>query len=133
MNMRDRKFTTKHLMALMSIAMAAWLLITGILQPDGFVMSFASAGVVHSVLRAIMITALIIVLTSRPPRSPRVRLLLGSISAVLMAGGLSSIVHYQIGILDIVLYTQVAIILAIEAIEIQTAPVRFASKPSPAQ
>lgn len=113
--------------------MAGWLLATGVLLPDSFVMSFASTGVIHSVLRGIVILGLIVVLVSRPPRSARVRLLLGAASTMLIVGSCVSIVNYQIGVLDIVLYAQVAIILAIEAIEIQTAPVRFAFKPSPAQ
>lgn len=133
MIVRGRKFDTKHLITLMSIILAGWLLAIGLLVPDSFVMSFASAGIVHSVLRAVVIVGLVIVLLSRPPRSAQVRLLLGTVSTMLVAGSCASIINYQIGILDIILYTQVAIILAIEAIEIQTAPVRFASRPSPAQ
>lgn len=133
MTVQNRKFTTKHLITSASIVMASWLLVSGLLLPDSFVMSFASAGIVHSVLRAVVIIGLIVVLMSRPPRSARVRLLLGTVSAMLIAGGCASIVNYQIGILDVILYAQVAIILAIEAIEIQTAPVRFAQKTAPAQ
>lgn len=133
MTVRGKKFDTKHLIALMSIFMAAWLLANGLLLPDGFVMSFASAGIVHSVLRAVVIIGLVAVLVSRPPRSARVRLFLAALSAMLFAGSCAAVLNYQIGILDVLLYSQVAIILAIEAIEIQTAPVRFARKPVPAR
>lgn len=60
-------------------------------------MSFAAVGYIHTALRVLVLIGLTVVLVSRPPRSSHV-----------------------------MLYTQVAIILAIEAIEIKTAPVRFA-------
>lgn len=105
--------------------MAVALLVGGIQYPDGFLMSFASAGYIHTALRVLVVVGLIVVLVSQPPRSPQVRLILGLVSATLLVGGIVSIVDYRIGILDVMLYTQVAIILAIEALENKTAPVRF--------
>jgi hypothetical protein len=128
MNTTKAKFTTKHLIALLSMIMAGWLFVLGIISPDGFIMSFSSAGLVHTLLRATVVTGLIIVLLSRPPRSIATRIFLGALSAVLTAGSLAAMVDYQIGFLDIALYGEVAILLLLEAIEKQTSAVTFKQK-----
>jgi len=121
---------TKHVLAAGSIVIAAWLLWSSITQPDGFVMSFAAGGVYHGVLRTIIIAALIAVLFSRPPRSMQFRVALGVASSLIIGGACLSMIDYQIGVLDAILYLQVAIILAIEAIENQKAPVRLSPQQS---
>lgn len=121
--------SSKQVITAGSILMALWLLGSSIMQPDGFVMSFAAGGAVHGVLRGLIVGALLAVLLSRPPRSMPFRIVLGAVSSVVLAGACVSMMDYQIGILDAILYLQVSIILAIEAIENQTAPVGLSSQP----
>lgn len=89
-------------------------------------MSFANAGLQDTILRVFIVIGLVVVLVSRPPRSAKVRFLLGVLSSVILVGTCASMVDYRIGLLDTALYAQASIILALEAIETQTSPVRFA-------
>lgn len=108
-----------------SAILTGWLLYNGILHYDGFLMSFANTGPLHTGLRAAVLVGLLVVLVSRPPRSTPVRMALGALSSVVLMGACVSMMDYHIGVLDAMLYLQVSIILAMEAIEDQKAPVRF--------
>lgn len=110
--------------------MTVWLLWSGLTQPDGFVMSFASAGIEHTILRSVILVSLVAILFSRPPRSRQFRALLGSVSALVLLVACASMADYQIGVLDAILYFEVSVILAIEAIEPHRAPVNFSAAPS---
>lgn len=121
--------SAKQLITLASGLLAAWLLYNGIFQTDTFLMSFANSGPVHTVIRITVLIGLAVVLISKPPRSAPVRLILGSLSSVVLMGACVSIMDYHIGVLDALLYLQVSIILAMEAIEDKKAPVRFPQIP----
>lgn len=125
MTVRGKTIDTKQIITLTSAVLTAWLLYSGIVNTDGFLMSFANSGVIHTGLRAAVLVGLLIVLFSRPPRSTAVRMGLGALSSIVLMGACVSMMDYHIGILDAVLYLQVSIILAMEAIEDQKAPVRF--------
>lgn len=125
MTTSEKKFTTKHMIVIGSILMAVLLLWGGIMQPDSFLMSFASVGPEHTALRAVILGSLIAILVSRPPRSFPFRMLLGAVSSLVLVVACVSMIDYQIGVLDAFLYLEVSIILAIEAIESQTVSVRF--------
>lgn len=122
--------TTKQLLALASLLMVGALLAGGIWYPDSFLMSFADTGTVHSVLRSLVIIGLMVIVVSRPPRSERVRLLLGTLSSIILAGACASMVDYHVGLLDAAVYLLVSIVLALEALEAQPARVAFAQTQS---
>lgn len=115
-----------------NLLIAAALLAGGIWMTDSFYMSFADTGTMHTVLRAVVVVGLMIILFSRPPRSAPVRMVLGALSSVILIGACASMIDYHVGPLDAVLYLQVSIILALEAIESQTAPIAFESARSSA-
>lgn len=125
MTVRGKNITTKDFITIASAGIATVLLVNGIVHPDGFLMSFANSGPIHTALRAIVLVGLFVVLVSRPPRSTPVRVALGALSSIVLMGACASMMDYHIGVLDAVLYLQVSIILAMEAIENQKAPVRF--------
>ena len=119
------RITAKQSLAFASLLMVAVLLAGGVWYPDSFLMSFADTGIVHSVLRGLVIIGLAVIVVSRPPRSERVRLLLGTLSSIILAGACASMVDYHVGLLDAVVYLLVSIVLALEALEPQPASVAF--------
>lgn len=123
---RGKEVGLKYLLVLGSSCLAASLLYASLAMPDSFVMSFAGSGAVHTMLRIIIVGALIAVLLSRPPRSAQFRVALGVVSSIILVAACFSMMDYKIGVLDAILYLEVSIILAIEAIENQKAPVRLA-------
>ena len=121
-----KSMNMKHVITALTLALTLLLLAQGAWSPDSFLMSFANVGVQDTVLRSLACVGLVIILASRPPRSMRMRYVLGALSTIILSGACVSMVDYHIGILDAALYVQASIILAMEAIETQTAPVRFA-------
>lgn len=106
------------------------LLLTSLYAPESFAASFISMNILHTYLRIATLAGLLIVLVTRPPRPMQVRMFLGMMSSVILIGALAAMTEYQIGVLDAVLYLQVSIIMAMEAIENKTAPVQFAKQTS---
>ena len=120
------QFSLKHGIVTATLLLTLILLTTSIMAPASFMMSFANAGLQDTILRVFIVIGLVVVLVSRPPRSAKVRFFLGVLSSVILVGTCASMVDYRIGLLDTALYAQASIILALEAIETQASPVRFA-------
>lgn len=69
--------------------------------------------------RLLIAVLLLFLLFTDPPRSLRVRGILGGAAFVMFAVALQSLFAYQIGIVDCILYLEVAIIVGLEALEPQ--------------
>ena len=117
-----QKFDTSRLIILGSIIMTVWLLVTGLIAPDSITMSFASSGIIHTILRGGVLIMLIGAFMSSPPRSSLFRVLLGAMSTTVLIVSFVLMSGYQIGILDALLYLLVSIVLALEALEFDTVP-----------
>ena len=124
---RGKKFDTKQLLVITSLLLTLWLLVAGLWYRSDFIMSFADIGTTHTILRGIVVTGLLIIFLSKPPRSSVVRVILGALSTIILVGAFGSMVDYQVGPLDALLYMQVSILLAIEAIEPHPIKVDFES------
>lgn len=69
--------------------------------------------------RLLVAVLLLFLLFTDPPRSLGVRRILGGAAFVMFAVALQSLFTYQIGIIDCILYLEVAIIVGLEALEPQ--------------
>lgn len=104
------------------------LFIGGIYYPNTLEMSFANTTASYTVLRAVIIFLLISILVTNPPRSRALRAVIGVWSLLLASVAVQIFHGYEIHLLDAIVFMQVAIILAIEALEKTEIPVT--KKPS---
>jgi hypothetical protein len=110
------------------------LFIGGIYYPNTLEMRLADTSLFYTLIRAVMIALLVTVLVTNPPRSPKLRSIIGVWAIVLAAFSSSILFSYNIEFLDALVFMQVAIILGIEALEVgpvrvsetRRIPVRFA-------
>lgn len=108
------------------------LLLTGsIYFPQTFLMSLADTSVTYQVLRAAIVILLVSILVTKPPRSLKLRSMIGAWSFLLAIQAVESLLSYHLRLLDGLVFLEVAIILAIEALETRQIPVT--KKPSPAK
>ena len=105
--------------------LVAVLLVGGVYFPTNPLMWFAGTSDVYQVIRGVILALMVALFLSRPPRSIIFRVLLGVSAAALLAVPIFGVLTYQIGAVDAVVFTEVAIILAIEALE-------YAKKPTSA-
>lgn len=77
-------------------------------------------GIWYQLIRLALVGLLLALVFTDPPRSLYFRVTLGVFAAALFAGPLAMMLSYQIGIVDSMLFSLVAIIFAIEAIEAPT-------------
>lgn len=114
--------TSKVLTGLTSLLLAT-LLIAGVMYPESFIMWFADTSTTFAVIRAIALSFLVALLVSKPPRSVIFRSGLGLMALVLAFASISSLYTYEMGIVDAVIFFEMSIIMAIEALELrQKAP-----------
>lgn len=107
-------------------------LFTGSLYfPDTFMMSLADTSTTYQFLRGAIIVLLISLIITTPPRSLMLRGIIGSWSLVLAVLAIEALFSYQVRLLDGLVFLEVAIILALEALEAKQIPV--SKKPSPAR
>ncbi|MNG07031.1 hypothetical protein D3C84_903160 [compost metagenome] len=71
----------------------------------------------YQIIRLALTALLLGLLFSTPPRSMYFRILLAVVATVLLSGSLVMLLNYQMYALDAVMFIEIAIILAIEAIE----------------
>ncbi len=95
-----------------------FLLIGTYLFPADVVMWFASTAPSFTLVRTSMALILLVVLFTTPPRSLRVRLLMGFASVAFTGAGLAVSLSDSLHILDIILFFQLGIALGIEALEL---------------
>lgn len=108
----------KNFIIIGTAILVAALLVGGIYFPDAPLMWFASTGAVYSVLRGITLAALVLLLVTNPPRSRNFRMILSGLAIFIGTFAVSAIETYSVGLIDAAVFSQVAILLGIEALEI---------------
>lgn len=109
-----RKFTITTTFLIIATIIAA-----NALWPDSLLTAFASASVQDTLLKVGSLVLLGVLMTTNPPRAKVLRALMGLVSSALLAIVAVGISNYSIGLLDAALYAEMALILAVEALEYQ--------------
>jgi len=110
----------KKLLITGTLILTAALLVSGVLYPDHPLMWLASTSTTYGLVRAGLIAILTVLLFSHPPRAIHFRVFLGLTAAILSVGTATLLFTYQIGIVDALVLTEIAIIFALEAFENST-------------
>lgn len=124
--------TTGKNLVILTLLFVLALFIGGIYFPNTTEMSLADTSLAYTLLRGGIIMLLVSILVTEPPRSLELRGMIGSWSILLAVQSISALLSYGMHVLDSIVFIEVAIILAIEALEYrQQIPVE--KKPSPAR
>lgn len=108
----------KKIIIAASMLMILTFLFGTIYFPNNALMLFAADGVGYTILRIGLLVMLGIILVTNPPRSDHFRITLGTAAVVLGISAVYLVLNYMLTIVDTVLLLQTAIILGIEALEI---------------
>ncbi len=108
-----------------------FLFVGSIYFPNTLVMSLADTTSVYQFLRGAIVVLLVSILVTTPPRSLTLRGIIGGWSFLLAVQAIEALFSYQLRLLDGLVFLEVAIILAIEALETRQIPIT--KKPSPAR
>lgn len=111
-----------------TIAFLIVIILNTMFTQDSLLQLFASSDPVLQIVRVGIIGLLLTLLLIAQPRSIYLRVMLGGASVFLAIGSVSLLLHYLIGMLDVVVFIQVAIIFAIEALESPEAAKNFKKK-----
>lgn len=111
-----------------TIAFLIVIILNKMFTQDSLLQLFASSDPVLQIVRVGIIGLLLTLLLIAQPRSIYLRVMLGGASVFLAIGSVSLLLHYLIGMLDVVVFIQVAIIFAIEALESPEAAKNFKKK-----
>lgn len=122
----------KSLIGLLLILVIA-LLIGGIYYPGSFMMSLAGTDTLYSLIRGAIVVLLIGLLVTNPPRSYVLRAIIGVWSVLLAATSVQLLYSYRVNILDAIVFIEIAIIFAIEALETRRRTIPVSKKHSPAR
>lgn len=114
----------KRLLTIMTTFLVGAMLFDGLYHPDAPLMWLASVAPNYAYMRAALIIVLIMLLLTNPPRSQHFRTFLAGFSCALFIGTLVLVSSYTVGLLDAVIFIEVAIIFMIEALEADTLRVR---------
>jgi peptidoglycan/LPS O-acetylase OafA/YrhL len=87
------------------------------LTGDSFLSELWSSAIEYQAIRVGLIALLFGLLLSAPPRSMRFRMVLSVVSVALLCGSAVILLGYQMKMLDAVVFIELAIIFAIEALE----------------
>lgn len=121
----------KTLIAITLLAVAG-LIGGSVYYPDTFWMSFAASDPSLLAIRTGVAALLVALLVTTPPRSKELRAVIGAGSLILVVVATQQLFAYHLGLFDALVFMEVAIIFAIEALETRTRiPVR--QKDSPAK
>jgi hypothetical protein len=114
----------KRLLIIATIFLVGVMLFDGLYHKDAPLMWLASTSPDYAYIRTILVIVLAALFVSSPPRSHRFRLFLGGFATALFGGTLGLSMSYAINLLDAVVFTEVAIIFMIEALEADLVPVQ---------
>lgn len=110
--------TGNKLLIGLTLVLVAAMFIGGVYYPDNlFVSIVEDTTPAYAGVRLFTIALLVSLLLTHPPRSIALRAVIGGWSVVLAAVSLQHFFTYQMHILDLVVFLEVAIILGIEALE----------------
>lgn len=112
-----------------TILMVVALVVGSVVYPNSLVMNFAGKTESYDFLRGGLVVLLIGLLVTNPPRSVLLRSVLATGSVLLVATSVHLLLTYQINILDVIVFMQIAIIFGIEALEPGTATIKGFSLP----
>ena len=87
---------------------------------DPFFNAFLAGGVLTNALRVGILVLLVTLLFTNPPRSYRLRMLSGVTSLIMLSMSMMQLMAFNTYIVDAVIYLELAIIFAIEALELHT-------------
>lgn len=118
----------KRVIIACTIAFLIVIILNTMFTQDSLLQLFASSDPVLQIVRVGIIGLLLTLLLIAQPRSIYLRVMLGGASVFLAIGSVSLLLHYLIGMLDVVVFIQVAIIFAIEALESPEAAKNFKKK-----
>lgn len=93
------------------------MLILGITNPAHPLMWLASTSQGYELTRAGLVVLLAALLFSNPPRAVYFRVILGVVAAGLAVSTVALLLSYEMNLLDAIVFSEVAIIFAIEALE----------------
>jgi len=107
----------KKLLIVGTIILTTALLVSGALYPDSPFMWLASTSVGYEITRAGLIAVLAVLLFSNPPRALYFRFFLAACAACLGIATIGLLFTFQMNLIDAIVFMEIAIIFAIEALE----------------
>lgn len=110
---------TKYII-LTLIALVAASFALSVSGADPMLEAFLAGGVLTNALRVGILILLVTLLFTNPPRSARVRVLSGIASGVMLIMCLAQLTAFNTYIVDAIVYLELAIIFAIESLELKT-------------
>ena len=112
---------TKYII-LTLMALVASSFIVSMSGIDPIIDSFLANGVFANMLRIGIIILLAALLVTNPPRSFKLRVLSGVASIIMLSMSVSQLFSFGTYMIDAIIYLELAIIFAIEALEITNQP-----------
>lgn len=107
----------KKLLIVGTILLTGALLVSGVFYPDYPLMWLASTSADYSVVRGVLIAILAVLLFSNPPRAVYFRIFLAACAGVLGIATIGLLLTYNMNLIDAIVFMEIAIIFAIEALE----------------
>lgn len=105
------------------------LIMGSVYYTDTTVMSMADTSMAFTSLRVAVAGLLAVLLVTRPPRSYGIRVIMGTLAAALGALSVGLLFSYEMRLLDALVFLEVAIIFAVEALEVRTIRVKDRNQP----
>lgn len=99
-------------------ALVTALLVGGIFNPNSMLMWFASTSFELTLVRGAILVALALLFFTDPPRGMGFRASILMFAAFLGVVAISSMQAFYVGVVDSIVFVQVAILLAIEGLEV---------------
>ena len=110
---------TKYII-LMLIGLVGSSFVVSVSDVDPFFNAFLAGGALTNALRVGILVLLVTLLFTNPPRSYRLRMLSGVTSLIMLSMSMMQLMAFNTYIVDAVIYLELAIIFAIEALELHT-------------
>lgn len=103
-----------------TIVLTAVLLVSGLWYPNYPLMWLASSSINYEIIRAGLIVVLAILFFSNPPRAIFFRVFLAICALGLGVSTITMLGTYEMNLIDAIVFMEIAIIFALEALEAQT-------------
>lgn len=100
-----------------TVGLISTVLVASVFFQSSVLLWFVDTSPVYLFLRSVMVLLLVGLLITNPPRSKLLRVSLVAFSVVLIAVVVERVMAYQMHLLDVIIFVEVAIILAIESLE----------------
>ena len=117
---KEAAMNTSKMLIGWTLVLVGALMLGGLFLQDSLFMAFAGTGLAYTLLRGMIAALLIGLLLTEPPRTHLFRTMLAVWSVALAVTTGQLLLTYQIHLLDAVLFLEVAIIFAVEALEAST-------------